>query len=168
MGDGQDDRLAFIRREMPAMLLLAKQLSQSLEDAEDAVQDGFVRFWRSRRNVKQYRPYLYACVRSAAIDIGRKRASQGGLTQDLASAARPGVDWFKMVGDREWARRVQTALSALPLEQREVVVLKLWVDLTFEQIARVQGVALNTAASRYRYAMSRLRELLGEEGEYGR
>ena len=60
----------------------------------------------------------------------------------------------------EFARRVQRALDDLPPDQRSVAHLKLWQGLTFEEIASVQGIPLNTAASRYRYAIDKLRSML--------
>jgi RNA polymerase sigma-70 factor (ECF subfamily) len=58
--------------------------------------------------------------------------------------------------------RLQRALVALPLEQREVIMLKIDGELTFAQIAQVIGASMNTAASRYRYALEKLRKLLEE------
>jgi RNA polymerase sigma-70 factor (ECF subfamily) len=58
---------------------------------------------------------------------------------------------------------VEEALTHLPPDQREILVLKIWSDLTFAQIAGVLGINPNTAASRYRYALSRLESLLSQE-----
>ena len=55
---------------------------------------------------------------------------------------------------------LSAALGALPPDQRAVVHLKLWEGLTFEQIAELLGIPLNTAASRYRYGIDKLRERL--------
>ena len=60
----------------------------------------------------------------------------------------------------EFAKRLEAALALLPMEQRSVAQLKLWDGLTFEEIAEVQGIPLNTAASRYRYALEKLRSEL--------
>ena len=57
-------------------------------------------------------------------------------------------------------RRLSAALGELPADQRAVVHLKLWEGLTFEQIAELLGIPLNTAASRYRYGLDKLRERL--------
>jgi RNA polymerase sigma-70 factor (ECF subfamily) len=54
-------------------------------------------------------------------------------------------------------------LGHLPEAQREVLVLKVWGGLSFPQIAAALGIPANTAASRYRYALARLRERLAEE-----
>ena len=58
------------------------------------------------------------------------------------------------------ARGFADAMKTLPDEQRTIVQLKLWDGLTFEDIAETQGIPLNTAASRYRYALEKLRTLL--------
>jgi len=52
---------------------------------------------------------------------------------------------------------------ALPVAQREVVVLHIWGGLTFEEVAQAIGVSPNTAASRYRYALEKLRRLVADE-----
>ena len=57
-------------------------------------------------------------------------------------------------------RAIETALAALPPEQREIVHLKVYEDQTFEQIANLLAIPPNTAASRYRYAMDKLRDRL--------
>jgi len=64
---------------------------------------------------------------------------------------------------RERGSRLERALAALPREQREVVALKIDGGLTFAQVAEVLGISPNTAASRYRYALGRLRDRLGSD-----
>jgi RNA polymerase sigma-70 factor (ECF subfamily) len=63
-------------------------------------------------------------------------------------------------GNREAALALQAALLELPEEQREVVVLRIWSGMTLAEVADLSGVSLNTAASRYRYALEKLRERL--------
>jgi RNA polymerase sigma-70 factor (ECF subfamily) len=65
----------------------------------------------------------------------------------------PGIDPTEV-------ERVEKALLTLPMEQREVVVLKMFEGLTFREIGAALGVSLNTVASRHRYALDKLRELL--------
>ena len=55
------------------------------------------------------------------------------------------------------------ALAELPYEQREVIVLHLQGGMTFREIAREQGASINTAVSRYRYGLDKLRSLLNGE-----
>jgi RNA polymerase sigma-70 factor (ECF subfamily) len=54
---------------------------------------------------------------------------------------------------------LQSALRMLPQEQREIVVLHIWGELTFEDAAAIVGISPNTAASRYRYGLGKLREI---------
>ena len=58
---------------------------------------------------------------------------------------------------------VESALEKLPAEQREAVVLKVYVGMTFDEIAEVVGVPPGTAISRYQYALKKLGELLANE-----
>jgi RNA polymerase sigma-70 factor (ECF subfamily) len=65
--------------------------------------------------------------------------------------------------EAELAASVETALGALPEEQREVLVMKIWGELTFSQIGQALAISPNTAASRYRYAIERLEIVLADE-----
>jgi RNA polymerase sigma-70 factor (ECF subfamily) len=63
-------------------------------------------------------------------------------------------------GNPELRAAIDEALRKLPADQREVVHLKVFVGLTFQEIADVAGESINTIASRYRYAMDKLRTSL--------
>jgi RNA polymerase sigma-70 factor (ECF subfamily) len=62
---------------------------------------------------------------------------------------------------------IQSAMARLPEAQREVLVLKIWGELTFDEIARELDIPLNTAASRYRYALAALRQELTVTENHG-
>ena len=62
--------------------------------------------------------------------------------------------------DQDERQLIEQALRSLPAEQREVIHLKVYEDMTFQQIAQTLGLSINTAASRYRYALEKLRRLL--------
>jgi RNA polymerase sigma-70 factor (ECF subfamily) len=145
-----------------ALLLFARQWTSGRADAEDAVQDGFVRFWKTRSRARDELAYLYACVRSAAMDQGRGRRRRAA--HERAAPQRDDASAFEL--ELEHAERtmlIEAALNQLPGDQREVVVMKIWGALTFAQIGEALGIPLNTAASRYRYALSRLGAELSEE-----
>lgn len=147
----------------PRLALYARQWLPERADAEDAVQAGFVKFWRSRPEpAAADLPLLYAAVRSAALDLvktgSRRRAREG-----RAAAAAPAAWWAAdSLVARERAAAVQAAVEALPAEQREAVVLRLWGGLTFAEAARAVGGNINTMASRYRTALATLRMSLEE------
>jgi len=150
-------------RHAPALLLYARQWARSAVDAEDAVQDGFVRWWKSRRRGAPDRPpdhdlpLLFLAVKHAALDATRKARRRIRREADAAQMLYDGADMFSPDGAESWRRAVETGLRRLPPEQREVLVLKIWGGLTFRQIAEVTEVSHNTAASRYRLALDRLR-----------
>jgi len=153
-----------LRRHGPALLLFARQWSATQADAEDAVQSGFVVFWRTCTKARDEMAYLYACVRTAAMDIGR---GQRRRDRRQRAAARPEESAFEFMAERaERQARIESALNQLPADQREVVVMKIWGQLTFAQIGEVQSVPMHTAASRYRLALLRLAADLAEEMSY--
>jgi RNA polymerase sigma-70 factor (ECF subfamily) len=177
-GDGEPWRRCY--EQMGARLVLyARQIlfsgeSTSLAEAEDVVQTAFVRFWRRYPNAPedQY-GLLFAAVRSAALDALRcsqRRVRREDVyfqeeaqVRDSSSQRSPERGWFEQ-GEGVFGKSVQLALERLPAEQREVVVLKIWGELTFAQIAEALEVLPNTVASRYRLAMKALRRELESSG----
>jgi RNA polymerase sigma-70 factor (ECF subfamily) len=151
----------WLERHSAALVLFARQWSATQADAEDAAQNGFLKFWRTRSRARDELAYLYACVRSAAMDLGRGQRRRG---KRESIAAQPEPSAFEPAMERaERQAAIAAALNQLPGDQREVVVLKIWGGLSFEQIGQVLGVPLNTAASRYRYALAKLESELSEE-----
>jgi RNA polymerase sigma-70 factor (ECF subfamily) len=146
----------------PKLLVCARQWTRSLADAEDVVQEAFVRYWRHQRTLPgEPMALLVTSVRRAAFDLARRddrrsareERAGGGLESDVA------VFQIPLEGDERRAA-IEEALQRIPPEQREVLVLKIWGELTFEQIATELGASPNTVASRYRYALSALRREL--------
>jgi len=147
----------------PKLLLCARQWTRSLADAEDVVQEAFVRYWRHQRHLPgDPQALLITSIRRAALDHARRHArrtareekADGGLEErDCTFEAQPGED-----ADRR--NEIESALQRLPAVQREVLVLKIWNELTFEQIGEALEIPANTAASRYRYALAALRKEL--------
>lgn len=149
-----------------ALVLLARQWCPTQADAEDAVQEAFMQFWPRRERVQDPAAYLYRCTRNAALDqrraATRRRERQATTAAGHAELAREPSPAFQQHEDRE---QLEQALSQLPDDQRQVVVMKIWGGLTFAQIGTACAVSPNTAASRYRYGLAALRKAL--EPEYG-
>ncbi len=150
---------SWFNRHQAGLLLLARQYLATTEEAQDALQEGFVKFWQTRARARDLTAYLFTCVRSAALDLRRSRVAR----QTRERAVVP-VALFAGPVELDDRRQVlEAALAALPQEQREVLVLKVWSELTFAQIAEALHVPANTAASRYRYAIERMQTLLASE-----
>jgi RNA polymerase sigma-70 factor (ECF subfamily) len=141
----------------PGLVLFARQFVHSVADAEDIVQDAFVRFWRKEHSIDN-RALLYATVRSVALDLLRRDARrarrEANAMLDLEQTMAPPQFDF----DDDSQRALATAIDKLPVEQREVLVMKIWSDLTFAEIGQALAISQNTAASRYRYALSALKK----------
>lgn len=143
------------------LVRFAVTITRHQQDAEDAVQAVLVRVaGRPHLLASAACPwsYLLRMVHNEALSIARKRRRLTLLSNltDLLSRLR--VDEAQR---EEEYRSVWRALRRLPREQSEVVVLKIWEELTFAQIGEVLEISANTAASRYRYAMQRLAGHLG-------
>jgi len=147
----------------PRLLLFARQWIDSVADAEDVVQNAFVRFWRHQPDAApEHYPLLYAAVRTAALDFLRTQGRRRRREEDerVPVLRHDDAVFDTAVEQRELAQTLERALERLPQEQREVLVLRIWGDLTFAQIAQLLGESINTIASRYRYALSALRRTM--------
>lgn len=146
-----------------ALFALVMNLTRDEADTRDVLQEVFVRLARSSSPlaaVRDERGYLLRLAHNAAIDLIRRRdvrrRAQEGLAEEPVELFAPAVDPDEALFRAELA----AGLGALPREQRAVVHLKLWEGLTFERIAETLEIPLNTAASRYRYGLDKLRERL--------
>ena len=164
MAVSADDATRWLREHGPRLVLFARLWVASQADAEDVFQEAFVRFWPRRRRARNPVAYLYQCVRRAAMNW--RRSAERRARHEAQADARP---LFRTPAEEaelaELAEATQAALATLPVEQREVVVLRIWGQLTFRAVAEVLGVPPPTARSRYRYALAALRKQLPEEIE---
>jgi RNA polymerase sigma-70 factor (ECF subfamily) len=140
----------------PGLVLFARQFVRTSADAEDIVQDAFVRFWRKEHSIEN-RGLLYATVRSVALDLLRRDVRRARREEnaalDMEQTAAPQFDF-----DDGSQQELAAAVDRLPVEQREVLVMKIWNELTFAEIGAALGISQNTAASRYRYALTALKK----------
>jgi RNA polymerase sigma-70 factor, ECF subfamily len=149
-----DDVRRLYDQHGPALVLYARSFAVDRGTAEDVVHGVFLKLLRGKQ-IASVAPsvYLYRAVRNAALNVRRDRSRDAGLTDQDS--------WFTHRDHgREAALALQQVLGELPDEQREAVVMRIWSGMTLEEVAEATGVPLNTAASRYRYALAKLRERL--------
>jgi RNA polymerase sigma-70 factor (ECF subfamily) len=144
-----------LHRHGPVLLLYARQIAVRQADAEDALQEGFIRFWHHREEAKDPLAFLFACVRSAAMDA--RRSNLRRQKRELSAAEEESFVCPRSAEEVEQQQLIIQAMAELPLEQREVLVKKLWGGLTFQQIAAAREISPNTAAAQYRYALLKLK-----------
>ncbi len=137
-------------------LLLARVADE--ERAEELLVDVFmalVERGRGATQIRDLRAYLLQVARNHAAQAHRKRHHN---SPDLAVAAAPD----EPIAEALNSIVLREALAELPAEQAEVIVLKVWHELTFAEIAQILDISPNTTASRYRYGLAKLRTILGE------
>jgi RNA polymerase sigma-70 factor, ECF subfamily len=151
------------------LYLYARQLCGNNADAADVVQEAFLRVWRKHANNGVTEPDLpalcYAAVRYAVLDRQRQmaRRRRREITAGECLYEQPSLFQSSLEQAEERAE-LEAAISALPVDQREVVTLKIWGELTFQEIAAVTGESGNTVASRYRLALAALRKEFAKAG----
>jgi len=148
-----------------ALFAFLLNFTRDEEDTRDVLQDVFIKLARQPellRGVRDERAFLLRLAHNAAIDLMRRRATRDKHHEAFSVDAQALSPFAPATDPDEQAFRIELsqALGELPSEQRAVVHLKLWEGLTFEQIAEALGIPPNTAASRYRYGLDKLRERL--------
>jgi RNA polymerase sigma-70 factor (ECF subfamily) len=132
--------------------------------AEDAVQETFAAVWRSARTYRADRgpgaPWLYAVARNAIVDRARGRHEPPGEVPDAASS-EPTPEERAETSYVSW--RVHRALSGLPDNEREVIELAYYAELSQSEVAQFLGIPLGTVKTRTRSGLHRLATAL--EGE---
>jgi RNA polymerase sigma factor (sigma-70 family) len=138
----------------PALLAYARSIVPSRAEAEDALQQVFVKLMAPHAALpREPRPYLFRAIRNTCLNRRRSASRHTAPPRDVMFEAPDGR------GDL--ALDLQAALGELPDEQREVVMLRIWGEMTIEEAAQVLEIPANTAGSRYRYALAKLRARFG-------
>ena len=130
-------------------------------DARDLLQELFIKLARGTpQEMRSEKAFLYLLAHNLAIDWMRRRKTRWDSEERLLREVEDGLQTLPDPDALALARCFAQAMKSLPAEQRTIVQLKLWDGLTFEEIAEAQKIPLNTAASRYRYGLDKLRTLL--------
>ncbi|MBM79466.1 MAG: RNA polymerase subunit sigma-70 [Planctomycetaceae bacterium] len=146
------------------MLRFAQTLTRNREDAEDALQAAMIRLAQNPKRFGSANhpwPYFMQVLRNETLKLIGKRRPAQALTQQVPLPIEDPAD----AEFAECRHQIKQAIEHLPPEQAEVVVLKIWEGMTFAEIAVVLKESPNTAASRYRYALSKLSRSLERVAE---
>ena len=136
------------------LILYGRSLGLSHSEAEDVLHETFVTLLRRPEPPDNPAAYSVCTYRSRAHNYHRS------LWRRLARELESG-HWFEPAEDQtEEERAAVRCLENLPPDQREVIVLKIWHDYTFEEIGRLLEISPNTVAGRYRYGLAKLRNFL--------
>jgi len=176
-GDVESFRELFGRHARGLFNFAYRMLGQPPQ-AEEIVQEAFTRVVRRPPDLARgtkFSTYLYSVARNLCIDELRKRRVRRHASLDQARSGEEGEGRTlaeKLPADvpatdaeamnRELRERIDAAISQLPEKQREVFVMREFAEMPFADVAEAVGCSENTAKSRMRYALERLRDLLGD------
>lgn len=166
-------------RYRTALYAYIARMTDGRGDADEIYQETWFRAIRHlpRYQSKHFKAWLYRICHNLMIDRGREECRWNSLDQPVAGREdeterdrlpASGPDPADLVAGRDLGRVIDALLAGLPAAQREVFLLRTQGDLPFREIARMQGVSINTALARMQYAVEKLRvglraEAPGEE-----
>ena len=139
----------------------------SCQDAEDILQEAFYRFARYSvrwKMVKNPKAFVFKVARNESNRFLKRKIAQQKTMQMNPDNKNP-IASVIQGPDESSEKLLAESLARLPDDQREVILLKVFEEMTFKEIARICKLSVNTAASRYRYGVSKLRLFLEEKDE---
>lgn len=156
-----DEWTAWLQENAARLMLFARQQTRSEADAEDVLQMALVKTWKTHGGPPDQKviSLAYTNVKRCAIDLARSNQRRINREEFALREMGDQVSWFELPNDDE-SRILQVALSKIPEKFREVLTLKIWGELTFQQIGETLDISANTAASRYRYGLDSLRKIV--------
>jgi RNA polymerase sigma-70 factor, ECF subfamily len=134
----------------PELILYGRALGLSHAEAEDVLQETFLALMQKTAAPDEPEHYCVRSFRNRALNY--RRSLWRRLTRELES-----LRWFERSPENAAENAAMRCLTELPVEQREVIVLKIWHRYTFEAIGGLLEISPNTAAGRYRYGIQKLK-----------
>ena len=148
----------------PRLLLFARGWSQCREDAEDLVQDAILLMWHHQADkggTPPDLPLVFSTIRFCGLNHHRSEKRRRKREESVIYLNDFQDVWLDpLMEEDEEALILRDAVQRLSAKLRDVVIMKFWGGLTFQQIAETLAISPNTAASRYRYAMEQLAQEL--------
>ena len=146
--------VGIVDQRFPALVLYARSLNAHA--AEDLVQEAFIKLVEQPKRPENPAAWLCKTIRNAAIGRHRKAERQ---RKHETEAARQKSDWF-VPADSLLAKEAAEKLDELPSEQKEIVVLRIWNQLSFDEIAELTGMPKTSVFRMYSEALKELKRKL--------
>jgi RNA polymerase sigma-70 factor, ECF subfamily len=149
-----------VQRYQRVLFTVALRMLGDYDEASDATQNAFISAYRRLDTFdpqRRFFSWIYRILVNECLNDRRDRRPHEELTPDMAAGGSP----IDLVEAGERRRRVQTAILALPYEYRQVIVLRHFTELSYDEIAEVAGISAKTVKSRLHTARERLAKILG-------
>ena len=167
---GEERFRQLVVRQSRFAFRVAYAVLRDISDSEDVVQEVLVRAYNQvgdGRRISSAIAYLYRMTANACTDALRRRKRERRFAEHASVDPKPPEK--RNVADEaarlEDLQRVERMVARLPRRQAEVVRLRVWDGLSFEQIAQVLGCPIGTVKSRFRYALVKLRHVMDQQRE---
>lgn len=149
-------RVFYVENRRP-LYTYAVSITRHRESAEDAIHRAFQQILRRGTLPAELRPFIFRCVRNAALDgLRQARVRVDSIFDPDRCVDEPApVEPPALL-----AREIDESLQALSSDERETIVLKIYDDLTFQEIADLRRVGVPTVASWYRRGLEKLKTRL--------
>ncbi|MHC4426333.1 MAG: RNA polymerase sigma factor [Planctomycetota bacterium] len=166
---GSSDALGRIYEKYKSdTLILAIALLNNTSAAEDVVHDVFLSFVQSIEKFRltgSLKGYLLTCVANRARNTNKAKHQQSVGSNPEETVNTDSDEPVSSMICNEQLQQLCNAMAQLPYEQRETIMLHFQAAMTFKTIAKSLGISVNTAKSRYRYGLDKLRSILDHEAE---
>ena len=166
---GSEEALARIYEKYKTdMLVLAMALLNDKSAAEDVMHDVFLTFVM---NIEKFsltgslKGYLLTCAANRARNFNKAKHRQGAELAPAEPAGTGSNEPLRAIMCNEQLQQLSNAMAGLPYDQREVIMLHFQAGMTFGTIGKSLGISANTAKSRYRYGLDKLREIFSNEAK---
>ena len=141
----------------PELLLFARQMSDG-QQAEDIVQEAFIKLLGQRKQPDNARVWLYRVARNEALSVLRRLSRRRSADKQLSDTSEHCFD--SRSDDLIDARTVQSLLERLPKPQREIVLLRIWGQMTLQETAGIVSKPVSTVHYLYRQGLEAMRKQL--------
>jgi RNA polymerase sigma-70 factor (ECF subfamily) len=154
---------ALVRRYQKPIYWLALRYVGNDADAKDVAQRALVQAFTKARELREgasFRTWVYRVAANLSLNLLRDRKPQAALADDVAIALAK-----EPLVEEEAQRRLRAAVKQLSPQQRLVVELRVFEELSFREVAEIADTTENSAKVSFHHALQRLRELMNQENE---
>ncbi len=163
-----------VERHKREAYFIALRLTGSHEDARDLAQDAFIRCYRSLESFRgdcSFRTWLYRIVMNLSLNYLKsprisRRVQMSEEDLDSARGSDNGSDPTAGLINHQRVEQLRDAIARLPARQKQTLLLKIYGELKYEEIAEVMRCAVGTAKANFYHAVKRLRDLI-DDGDQG-
>ena len=151
------------------------KMTEGREDSDEIFQETWFRALKNLHKFKHknFLNWLFRIAHNLVIDRARRNSKNVSMQRSLGGdgsdgtledhLAAPGINPAEEAGGNALGRRIADAVETLSPEQKEVFLLRMYGNVSFKEIAKIQKCSINTCLARMQYALTKLRSILKEE-----